>query len=106
MEQIRLGLEQGIDAELYARHNIDYTQMKRIRMALEEGNFNEEQLYEIEQGIDSNVDVTVYAKPEFEADQMEQIRMGMEDKSDVSIYAKPEFDPEQMDRVKLLLGIY
>lgn len=101
MEQIRLGLEQGIDAELYARHNIDYTQMKRIRMALEEGNFNEEQLYEIEQGIDSNVDVTVYAKPEFEADQMEQIRMGMEDKSDVSIYAKPEFDPEQMEIIRL-----
>ena len=101
MEQIRLGLEQGIDAELYAQHNINYNQMERIRIALEAGNFNDEQLYEIGQGIDANVDVTVYARLQYDAHQMEQIRLGLEHGVDVDFYTNHMFTSEQMESIRL-----
>ena len=58
--------------------------------------FDEAQKNEILDGIEANVDVLIYAKPEFDEYQMEQIRWGLQDNLDVSIYAKKEFDDDQM----------
>ncbi len=49
MEEIRMGLEAGLDVSLYARPEFDWEQMQEIRLGLEDG-----------------LDVSVYAKPEFE----------------------------------------
>ena len=37
MEQIRLGLENGIDVTLYLNPNIRWNEMERIRLELESG---------------------------------------------------------------------
>jgi hypothetical protein len=44
---------------------------------------------EIRLGLENNLDVSVYANPEFDKDQMKEIRLGLENKLDVSVYIKP-----------------
>lgn len=55
-------------------------------------NFDVFQKDEIELGIKSGVDITIYATPEFDWLQMAQIRYGLENNLDVSIYTKPDFN--------------
>ena len=62
--------------------------------------FDESQKNEILDGIEANVDVLIYAKPEFDSEQMEQIRWGLQDNLDVSVYAKKEFDDDQMRQIR------
>ena len=66
--------------------------------------FDEEQKEEILEGLEDNVDVSIYAKPELNEYQMNEIRRGLQDNLDVAVYAKTDFDEEQMHeiRVKLL----
>ena len=59
--------------------------------------FNISQKEEILQGLKENLDVSIYAKPEFDWEQMREIRFGLEDNVDVSIYAKPELDWKEME---------
>lgn len=40
--------------------------------------FNKSQAKEILNGINSDLDVSTYARPEFSSNQMKQIRLGME----------------------------
>ena len=55
-------------------------------------NFDLFQSDEIELGVKSGVDVTIYAKPEFDWLQMAQIRYGLENNLDVSVYSKIKFN--------------
>ena len=63
--------------------------------------FDELQKEQIALGIKNNIDVFVYAKPEFGWQQMKEIRLGLENNIDVSIYAKSEFDSGQMIEIRL-----
>lgn len=58
--------------------------------------FSEEQLNEIHLGYQSEIDYTIYAKPEFSDKQMEEIRRGLEDGIDVTSFANPELSPMEM----------
>ena len=62
--------------------------------------FDESQKNEILDGIESNVDVLIYAKPEFYWEQMEQIRLGLEDNIDVLVYAKTEISWREMEQIR------
>ena len=50
--------------------------------------FNYFQQKEIKQGLQDNLDVLIYAKPEYSDNKMHQIRLGLLKKLDISIYAK------------------
>ena len=50
-------------------------------------NLSEEQIYEIQIGLEKGLDVTIYTKPEYDWFQMEQIREGLELNLDVSACA-------------------
>ena len=65
--------------------------------------FDREQLYQIKIGLESNVDVSIYAKPEYKRIQMYEIREGLEQGLDVSKYAKPEIDGFDMGRIRYKL---
>ena len=43
---------------------------------------------EILKGLKNNLDVSIYAKPEFDMSEMREIRLGLENNLDVSWYAK------------------
>ena len=62
--------------------------------------FDEEQKEQITLGLNNNVDVFIYAKPDFKWDQMLLIRRGLEKNLDVSIYAKEYFNFYQMTVLK------
>lgn len=70
--------------------------MKKIDLSI----FDINQLEEIETGLRNNVDISIYAKPEFNSLEMREIRLGLEDKLDVSIYAKKEFNYRQMEEIR------
>ena len=61
LEQIRLGLEKGLNVEVYAKPEFDCWKMEEIR-----------------RGLSEDLDVSIYARPEFKSYQMEEIRLGLE----------------------------
>ena len=61
--------------------------------------FNVHQKYEISEGLKDNLDISIYAIPEFSWQQMSEIRGGLRNNLDVSYYAKPEFDDYQMEQI-------
>ena len=85
-EQIRFGLQKGLDISIYAKPEFKGSQMEQIRLGLEKG-----------------LNVHIYAKPEFDYEQMRQIRLGLEQGLDVNVYAKAEFNNIQMQKIRLSL---
>ena len=65
--------------------------------------FNELQLNAIYNGIRDEIDVSVYAKPEFDSNQMEQVYLGLLNDIDVSEYADPNINAEDMEEIRLEL---
>ena len=55
---------------------------------------------EIRWGLENNLNVSLYAKPDFNENQMEEIRLGLEDNLDVSLYATSDFNWKQMRQIR------
>ena len=62
-----------------------------------ENQFTPDQQAEIDAGIKDNIDVSIYAKPEFLAIQMHEIRIGLVEQIPVSYYADSRYDWFQME---------
>ena len=62
--------------------------------------FDEAQQREIERGIESQVDILVYAKTDYDSFQMFEIRIGLQEDLDVSYYTNPDFDPTEMNIIR------
>ena len=58
--------------------------------------FDEFQKKQIRTGLEDNLNVSVYANPEFNVYQMNQIRLGLVDNLDVSKYANKDFNSDKM----------
>lgn len=108
MEEIRQGLEKGLDVSWYTSVNYDWFQMEEIKKGLEWG-----------------LDVAVYAKPEISYDRMRQIRKGLKEGIDLSRhqdleagylrqirkakqghvdifpYIEEGYEPDQLDEIRL-----
>lgn len=67
------------------------------------GDYDCEQIKQIEIGLEKDVDVTIYANPKFSSEQMEMIRIGLEEGLEASKYANPELDLFTMLVVKTAL---
>ena len=65
--------------------------------------YDREQLFQIEMGLEGNVDVSIYANPAYTRKQMYEIREGLEQGLDVSVYAKPEIDGFDMGNIRYKL---
>ena len=62
--------------------------------------FQPYQQEEILAGLESNIDVLVYAKKEFDSFQMSEIREGLEKNLDISTYATTDFNMPQMEQIR------
>ena len=62
--------------------------------------FESFQKNEIHRGLQENLDISWYAKPEFDDNQMAEIRFGLEYNLDVSKYAKSELSWKQMREIR------
>ena len=63
--------------------------------------FKTYQMNEIKKGLENNVDVSIYANPNFTWEQMKEMRLGLQVNLNVSIYAKKEFNWLQMKLIRL-----
>ena len=84
--------------KIYSNLNVDNL-MKTEKF----NQFNNLQQEEIKQGLEKELDISIYAKPEYNWQQMKEIRWGLEDNLDVSIYANSENDWKQMRKTRNLL---
>ena len=62
--------------------------------------FDKYQQEEIKLGLEDNLNVSLYAKPEYSTEQMKEIRLGLKDNLDVSIYANPDIYWRQMKEIR------
>ena len=53
--------------------------------------FNKEQKREIRWELESDIDISKYANPDFDANQMEQIRIGLLSNVDPTLFVNPDF---------------
>lgn len=60
-EEIKVGLEKGLNVSLYAKKYFSFNQMKEIRL-----------------GLEKNLDVSIYAIPEYNSEQMKEKRLELE----------------------------
>lgn len=109
LEQIRKGLESGIDVSSYLDPKKSWVEMEEIRISLESGfdmtsyleqGFDWLQCNEIRAGLQSKVNVSRYQNVALLAPQMKEIRKGLERGIDVSYYESPEFDWFQMREIR------
>ncbi|AOG60850.1 hypothetical protein SHELI_v1c09010 [Spiroplasma helicoides] len=78
-------LIQDIDLYEYAKKEIDSKQLQEIKL-----------------GIQQNLNISIYASPEFFSwAAMREIRLGLEQDLDVETYANPALDSDQMHEVRL-----
>ncbi len=56
---------------------------------------------EVEAGMKSGVDTSIYDDIKYDGRQMYQLRKGLESGIDVSLYANEEFDNRQMEQIRL-----
>ena len=54
----------------------------------------------IREGLKDNLNVSIYANPDFNFLQMREIRLGLEDNLDVSIYAKKDLPNKKMEEIR------
>ncbi len=62
--------------------------------------FTYDQIYELREGLKSNVDIYQYANKNYTSEQMKQLRSGLESGIDINIYKNPEYNAEQMQELK------
>lgn len=62
--------------------------------------FDTQQMYQIQIGLNKELDVSAYADPKFDAYQMFEIRYGLEDGLDITKYADPKFNDNQMREIR------
>ena len=62
--------------------------------------FDEDQQVQIRIGIKSNLDVSIYANPEYSWRQMEEIRKGLKQSLDISWNANPSISARAMELIR------
>lgn len=78
----------------------DNSSVSEELLSFREQGFTEYQLIELKKGLESGVDVKLYANKNYLAVQMRQIRYGLEDGLDVSLYNDEKYDWFQMEEIR------
>ena len=60
-------------------------------------------MYQIRIGMEDNLDVSVYADPNFDTAQMKELRLGLMKSLPVEMFAKPDIPAKKMHALKLCL---
>lgn len=101
LEEIRRGLEHGVDVSEYAYKSYFAIQMRQIRLGQEDNldvswyagkNYDWFQMEEIRLGLKSGVDVSCYARESISYDVMREIRKGLEDGIHLEKFARAGAD--------------
>ncbi len=109
MEEIRLGLEHGLDINHYLKEGFDWMQISEIRLGIQHGvdssiyakqKYISQQMHEIRIGLENGIDVNKYLNPSYDWLQMEEIRKGLELGDNIEVYANEKYDSLTMRQIR------
>ncbi|MBR5970045.1 MAG: DUF342 domain-containing protein [Lachnospiraceae bacterium] len=109
LEQIRQGLQEGVDVSVYMDGRYSWLDMEEIRKGLKQGvdmtayreaGYSTAQKREIRKGIARGLDVSLYDKKDLLSEQMKQIRLGLQEKLPVVFYNTPGYSASQMEEIR------
>ena len=85
-QEIKLGIEDGLDVSIYSNSDFNWLQMEQIRM-----------------GLKDKVDATIYANPAYSYETMRQIRLSLYSAIDLISYLNRGFTDEALEEIRLAL---
>ncbi len=85
-QEIKLGIEEGLDVSIYSNSDFNWLQMEQIRM-----------------GLKDKVDATIYANPAYSYETMRQIRLSLYSAMDLISYLNRGFTDEALEEIRLAL---
>ena len=74
---------------------------EKLREYEENDYFDPEQIFQIEEGLEANLDVSIYADSRFSHEQMREIKLGLEAVVDVNSYADSFIWEKEMRDIRL-----
>lgn len=86
LQEIRLGVEEGLDVSLYSRPEFNWMQMEQIRM-----------------GLKDKVDVSAYADAAYSFETMKQIRLSLYSSTDITPYLARGFENDELEEIRTAL---
>ncbi len=110
MEEIRQGLEKGLDVSWYTSVDYDWFQMEEIKKGLERGlavsvyarpEISYDRMRQIRKGLQEGVDLAEYQ--EYAAGYLRQIRKAKKGNVDIFSYIKEGYEPDQLEEIRLAL---
>lgn len=85
-QEIKLGIEQGLDVSVYANPEFNWLQMEQIRT-----------------GLKDKIDVSVYANPAYSYETMRQLRLALYSEVDLTPYLRRGFTDDALEEIRLSL---
>lgn len=85
-QEIRLGLEEGLDVSVYSKPELNWMQMEQIRM-----------------GLKDKVNVSAYADSAYGYNTMKQIRLSFYSSTDLTPYLNRGFESNELEQIRLAL---
>lgn len=85
-QEIRLGMEEGLDVSIYSKPELNWMQMEQIRM-----------------GLKDKVDVSAYADSAYGYNTMKQIRLSFYSSTDLTSYLDRGFESNELEQIRLAL---
>ena len=88
-QEIKLGIEQGLDVSLYSNPEFNWLQMEQIRL-----------------GLRDKIDASVYANPAYSYESMRQIRLALYSDINLVPYIDRGFTDDDLEEIRLALLNY
>lgn len=85
-QEIRLGMEEGLDVSIYSKPELNWMQMEQIRM-----------------GLKDKVNVSAYADSAYGYNTMKQIRLSFYSSTDLTPYLNRGFESSELEQIRLAL---
>ncbi len=85
-QEIRLGMEEGLDVSIYSKPELNWMQMEQIRM-----------------GLKDKVNVSAYADSAYGYNTMKQIRLSFYSSTDLTPYLDRGFESSELEQIRLAL---
>lgn len=108
LEEIRLGLEDGVDISIYAKPELGFETMRQLRKGLKAGinlssytKLDTGVLRQLRKAMLAKVFIVEFIRLGYDAEQLEEIRLALESGVDIKPYLIPEFRGASIREIRL-----
>lgn len=113
LQEIRLGMEEGLNVSIYSKPEFNWMQMEQIRMGLKDKvdvsqyadvSNSYETMKQIRLSLYSSTDIAPYLDRGFEDDELEEIRIALEEGSPIDQWLTDDMYAQQIHEIRM--GLY